>query len=79
VRPVHGILKLRYFWAEFGHSAVVFVAKQRYLPARQLCSEQVMFLAAFVCVSVHTKSPELLVGNLSNLVGIWPMGNARSG
>jgi len=30
---------------------------------RQLCSEQVLFLAAFVCLSVRTKSPKLLIRN----------------
>jgi len=34
-----------------------------FLPARQLCCEQVLFLAASVCASVCTKSRKLLVGN----------------
>jgi len=33
------------------------------LLVRQLCSEQVLFLAASVCASVRRKSRKLLVGN----------------
>jgi len=43
------------------------------------CWEQVLFLAASVCVSFRTKSQKLLIGNWCNLVGMCPMVNARSG
>jgi len=53
------------------------------LPACQLCCEQVLFLAASVCLrvcaSVLRKSRKLLVENRCNLAGICPMGNARNG
>jgi len=47
----------------------------KYLPARQLCCKQVLFLVASVC----TKSRQLPVGNWCNLVGICPTVNTRSG
>jgi len=50
-----------------------------FLPARQLCCEQVLFFVASVCVSVRTKSRKLLIRNWCNLVGVCPMVNARSG
>jgi len=43
------------------------------------CCEQVLFLVVSVCLSVRTESRKLLTRNWFNLVGICPMGNARSG
>jgi len=49
------------------------------LSACQMCCEQVLFLAVSVCLSVHTKSRKLLVGDRCNFVGICVMVNAWSG
>jgi len=46
--------------------------------ARQLCCEQVLFLVASVCASIHRKSRKLLLKNWCNLTGIWIIVNARS-
>jgi len=46
---------------------------------RQLCCQQVLLLAASVCLSVTTQSRKLQIRNWCNLVGMCPTVNARSG
>jgi len=48
------------------------------LPARQLCCEQVLFLAASVCLFVRTKSRKLPIRDRCNLVWMCPKVNAKS-